>query len=54
MDKRVDLFYATPFFAKWNERHNVEICFQERYDSHVILFQVVLLIHEWMEEKLQT
>ena len=30
------------------------VCFQEQYNSQVILFEAVHLIHEWMEEKLQT
>ena len=52
--KRFDPFYVNPFFAKWNRRHSVEVCSKEQYDSQVILFQAVRLIHEWMEEKLQT
>ena len=54
MNKRVDLFYEIPFFAKWNRRHSVKVCFQEQHAPQVILFQAVRLIHEWMEEKLQT
>ena len=54
MDKRVYLFHAIPFSAWWNGSYGNEVGFQERYDSQVILFQVGRLIHEWMEEKLQT
>ena len=52
--KRFDPFYVNTFFAKWNRRHIVEVCSKEQYDSQVIIFQAVRLIHEWMEEKLQT
>ena len=52
MDNWVDLFYATPFFAEWNRRFSVEVCWQEKYDTRVILFQAVRLIQELMEEKL--
>ena len=30
------------------------VCYQEQYNSQVILFELVHLIHERMEEKLQT
>ena len=43
------------FLREWNRWYNVEVCFQVQYDSQVIIFfQAVRLIHEWMEEKLQT
>ena len=35
-------------------RRSFMLSFQEQYNSQVILFEAVHLIHEWMEEKLQT
>ena len=54
MDKTSWSFLRKSIFVIWNRGHSVEVCSQEQYDPQVIIFQVARLIHEWMEEKLQT
>ena len=54
MDKTSWSFLRKSIFRQMKQGHKVQVCSQEQYDSQVIIFQAVRLIHEWMEEKLQT